>query len=177
VVGHLLGGWQMNASLALQSGAPFSVLNGSDPTGTLSGISGAIGIATRANVVTTADVSRMSVEELVRLRAAGDPLFAPLPCVNTGTATAPITNCQRVGNSGRNILRADGINNLDFGLLKNVRISETHKLQLRADFFNATNTRDFGTPNSTVTAGTNFLNQWGTNGGNRRIVVGARYVF
>ncbi|HEV2705946.1 MAG TPA: carboxypeptidase regulatory-like domain-containing protein [Pyrinomonadaceae bacterium] len=177
VVGHLLGGWQVNASLALQSGAPFSVLNGSDPTGTLSGISGAIGIATRANVVTTADVSRMSVEELVRLRAAGDPLFAPLTCVNTGTTANPITNCQRVGNSGRNILRADGINNLDFGLLKNVRISETHKLQLRADFFNATNTRDFGTPNSTVTAGTNFLNQWGTNGGNRRIVVGARYVF
>ncbi len=176
-VGHLLGGWQMNASLALQSGAPFSVLNGSDPTGTISGISGAIGVATRANVVTNADLSRLSVEELVRLRATGDPLFAALTCVNTGTAAAPITNCQRVGNSGRNILRADGINNLDFGLLKNIRLNESQKLQLRADFFNATNTRDFGTPNSTITAGTNFLNQWGTNGGNRRIIVGARYVF
>lgn len=176
-VGHLLGGWQMNANLALQSGAPFSVLNGSDPTGTISGISGAVGIATRANLVTTAPVSQLSVEELVRLRAAGDPLFAVLPCVNTGTTAAPITNCQRVGNSGRNILRADGINNLDFGLLKNVRISESQKFQLRADLFNATNTRDFGTPNSTVTAGANFLNQWGTNGGNRRIIVGARYVF
>jgi len=167
----------MNASLALQSGAPFSVLNGSDPTGTISGISGAIGIATRANVVTTADVASMSVEELVALRAAGDPLFAALPCVNTGTTANPITNCQRVGNSGRNLLRADGINNLDFGLLKNVRLGENQKLQFRADFFNATNTRDFGTPNSTVTAGTNFLNQWGTNGGNRRVVVGARFVF
>ncbi|MFL6231113.1 MAG: carboxypeptidase regulatory-like domain-containing protein [Pyrinomonadaceae bacterium] len=177
LVGHVLGGWQMNANLSLQSGAPFSVLNGSDPTGTISGISGAIGVATRANVVTTANVSSMSVEELVRLRAAGDPLFAALPCVNTGTTAAPITNCQRVGNSGRNILRADGINNLDFGLLKNLRLSEARKLQLRADFFNATNTRDFGTPNSSVTAGTNFLNQWGTNGGNRRIVVGARFLF
>lgn len=176
-IGHLIGGWQMNASLAFQSGAPFSVLNGSDPSGTISGISGAIGIATRANLVTTANVSNLSVEELVRLRSNGDPLFAALPCVNTGTVAAPITNCQRVGSSGRNILRADGINNLDFGLLKNVRLGETQKLQLRADFFNATNTRDFGTPNSTVTAGANFLNQWGTNGGNRRIIVGARFVF
>ncbi|MEP6922795.1 MAG: hypothetical protein ABI967_16880, partial [bacterium] len=177
ILGHLLGGWQMNASLALQSGAPFSVLNGSDPTGTISGISGAIGVATRANVVTSLDVSRMSVEELFRARAAGDPLFAALPCVNTGTVANPVTICQRVGNSGRNILRADGINNLDFGLLKNLRLGENQKVQLRADFFNATNTRDFGTPNSTITAGANFLNQWGTNGGNRRIVVGARYVF
>ena len=173
-VGHLLGGWQMNASLAFQSGAPFSVLNGSDPTSTIAGISGAIGVATRANVVTTQNVSGMSIEELVGLRAAGDPLFAALPCVVVNPTT---TRCQRVGNSGRNILRADGINNLDFGLLKNVRINENHKFQLRADFFNATNTRDFGTPNSTITAGTNFLNQWGTNGGNRRIVVGLRYVF
>jgi hypothetical protein len=176
-IGHLIGGWQMNASLAFQSGAPFSVLNGSDPTGTISGISGAIGIATRANLVTTANVSNLSVEELVRLRSNGDPLFAALPCVNTGTVAAPITNCQRVGSSGRNILRADGINNVDFGLLKNVRLGENQKLQLRADFFNATNTRDFGTPNSTVTAGSNFLNQWGTNGGNRRVIVGARFVF
>ncbi|HVF88054.1 MAG TPA: hypothetical protein VM866_10710, partial [Pyrinomonadaceae bacterium] len=173
-VGHLLGGWQMNASLAFQSGAPFSVLNGSDPTSTIAGISGAIGIATRANLVTTANVSRLSVEELVALRAAGDPLFAALPCAVVNATT---TVCQRVGNSGRNILRADGINNLDFGLLKNVRINENQKVQLRADFFNATNTRDFGTPNSTVTAGTNFLNQWGTNGGNRRVIVGLRYVF
>jgi len=49
-------------------------------------------------------------------------------------------------------------------------------LQLRADFFNFTNSRDFGIPNSTVTS-SNFLNQWGTDGGNRRIIVGVRYVF
>ena len=84
---------------------------------------------------------------------------------------------QRVGTAGRNILRADGIGNVDFGLQKNTRIGENKRLQLRADFFNLTNTRNFGTPNSTVTAGTNFLNQWATDGGNRRVIVGIRYVF
>ncbi|MGB8507537.1 MAG: carboxypeptidase regulatory-like domain-containing protein [Pyrinomonadaceae bacterium] len=168
VVGHLLGGWQMNAFLSFQSGAPFTVLNGSDPTSTIAGISGAIGVATRANVITGLDVSQMSVEELYRQRGT--------PGVNGNLLFQTLRPGQRVGNAGRNLLRADGINNLDFGLLKNVRLNETMKLQFRADFFDATNTRDFGTPNSTVT-NSGFLNQWGTNGGNRRVIVGARYVF
>lgn len=42
--------------------------------------------------------------------------------------------------------------------------------------FNATNTRNFGIPNGTVTSA-NFLNQWATNGGSRRIVLGLRYTF
>ncbi|MGH9942205.1 MAG: carboxypeptidase regulatory-like domain-containing protein [Pyrinomonadaceae bacterium] len=169
VVGHVLGGWQMNAFLSFQSGAPFSPLNGSDPTGTLGGLASAVGIATRPNVIGAADLSRLSVEELFALRGA----------VNSTTGNALFRTLgagERVGNAGRNILRADGINNLDFGILKNTRINETQKLQLRADFFNATNTRDFGTPNSTVNA-PGFLNQWATDGGNRRIVVGLRYIF
>lgn len=83
---------------------------------------------------------------------------------------------ERIGNAGRNMLRADGINNVDFGILKNTNVGENKRVQLRADFFNFTNTRDFGTPNSTVTA-PGFLNQWDTDGGNRRIFVGIRYVF
>jgi hypothetical protein len=39
-----------------------------------------------------------------------------------------------------------GINNIDFGILKNTRIGENQRIQLRADFFNATNTRNFGIP-------------------------------
>jgi outer membrane receptor protein involved in Fe transport len=172
LAGHILGGWQLNAFLNFQSGAPFSPLNGTDLTGTLGGLASAVGIATRPDIVTNADISRLSVEELVRLRSEGDPLFRALQCQNV----AARSGCERAGSAGRNILRADGINNLDFGILKNTRISETQKIQLRADFFNATNTRDFGTPNSIVTS-PGFLNQWATDGGNRRIVVGVRYVF
>ena len=38
----------------------------------------------------------------------------------------PINAAQRVGNAGRNSLRSDGINNIDFGILKNTRIGENH---------------------------------------------------
>jgi hypothetical protein len=167
--GRVLGGWQINSNFNFQSGAPFSPLNPNDISGTLGGLASAIGIATRPNLNTTLDVSRMSVEELFRLRGT----------VNTTTGNAlfrALLPGERIGNAGRNILRADGLNNVDFGILKNTKIGENQRLQFRADFFNATNTRDFGTPNSTVTAG-GFLRQWDTDGGNRRVVVGIRYVF
>lgn len=166
--GHVLGGWQLNSNFNFQSGAPFSPLNPSDISGTLGGLASAIGIATRPNVNTNIDLSNMSVEELFALRgtvnSTGNALFKALVAG------------QRVGNAGRNILRADGLNNVDFGLLKNTRIGENQRLQFRADFFNFTNTRDFGTPNSIVTS-PGFLRQWDTDGGNRRIIIGVRYVF
>jgi hypothetical protein len=166
--GRVLGGWQINSAFSLQSGAPFTPLNGSDPTGALSGIDTLVGNAIRPNVLSTAQLSSLSVEELFAMRgvvnANGNALFQTL---RPG---------QRIGSAGRNILRADGINNVDFGILKNTRIGENQKLQLRADFYDATNTRDFGIPNSTVT-NAGFLNQWGTNGGNRRVIVAIRYLF
>lgn len=166
VIGHILGGWQINSAFSLQSGAPFTPLNGSDPTAALGGIDTLVGNAIRPNSLQP--VTGFSVEELFGRRGTissnGNALFQTL---RPG---------QRVGSAGRNILRADGINNIDLGILKTTRISENQRLQLRADFYNATNTRDFGIPNATVT-NAGFLNQWGTNGGNRRVIVAIRYVF
>jgi hypothetical protein len=88
-----------------------------------------------------------------------------------------VSQNQRIGNAGRNILRSDGINLVDFGIIKNTRLSENVRIQFRADMFNSLNSRNFGIPNGVITSGANFLNQWATNGGNRRIVVGARLVF
>jgi hypothetical protein len=161
-VGRVLGGWQINSFFTLQSGAPFTPLTGSDPAGALSGIDSLVGSAIRPNLNTTLDVSSMSVEDL--LRAGGASLFQTL---RTG---------QRVGTAGRNILRADGITEVGFGLLKSTRIAERHQIQLRADMFNSTNTRNFGIPEGRVNAAS-FLNQWATNGGNRRIILGLRYTF
>ena len=83
---------------------------------------------------------------------------------------------QRVGNAGRNILRSDGIANVDFGVIKNTMIGERLRLQFRADMFNVFNERNFGIPEGRGNAAS-FLNQWATDGGNRRIILGARLVF
>jgi len=160
--GRILGGWQINGFITSQAGNPFTPLNGSDPSGALAGIAGLVGDAIRPNVNTNQDVASMSVESL--LRAGGRSLFTTL-----GSG-------QRVGNSGRNILKADGIFNVDFGVIKNVRILENHRLQIWAAFYNLANTRNFGIPEGRVSS-VNFGNQWGTDGGNRRVVMALRYVF
>jgi hypothetical protein len=87
-----------------------------------------------------------------------------------------VTASSPLGNIGRNILRSDGIGNVDLGLIKNTKIIEGQNLQFRAEFYNASNTRNFGIPQGVVSS-SDFLYQWGTDGGNRRIMLGLRYTF
>jgi hypothetical protein len=169
--GRVLGGWQFNSFFTVQSGAPFTVLNGADPAGALNGISALVGNAIRPNLVGTTNLSGMTIQQI---RAACGTPVAGNACPNL---FSPVTAAQRVGNAGRNILRADGIESIDFGITKNTRITERVRFQIRADMFNAINHRNFGIPNAAINAGANFLNQWATPGGNRRIVLGGRLVF
>jgi len=76
----------------------------------------------------------------------------------------------------RNSLRADGIENIDFGVTKNTRLANGRTIQFGVEMFNATNTRNFGIPDGRINSA-NFLNQWATDGGNRRIWVALRYMF
>jgi len=80
------------------------------------------------------------------------------------------------GNSGRNVLRAPGLVNLDFLIARNFRLSETTRLELRGEFFNLTNTAHFGRPNATIgspQAGTITA----TAAPNRQVQIGVRLVF
>ncbi|HET6889689.1 MAG TPA: hypothetical protein VFH31_01195, partial [Pyrinomonadaceae bacterium] len=83
---------------------------------------------------------------------------------------------QRVGNAGRNIMRADPIRNVDIGIIKNTQVAENVRAQLWVDCFNAFNSRNFGIP-SGVASSPGFLNQWATDGGNRRVRFGVRLAF
>src|SRR5262249_33981062 len=144
LIGRLLGGWQLNGVVTRQSGSPFTVLNGSDPTGAIAGIDGLVGNSIRPNLNTDRDISHMSIQEPPA--AGGAALFRTL--CGMPSATCP---GERVGNVGRNTLRTDGIGNLDLGLIKNTRIGKT-TLQVRVEMYNATNTRNFGVPEGRVTS-------------------------
>jgi len=87
-LGKLLGGWQSTGFLTLQSGAPFSVLGGTDPGLRLSGLVTTV----RANSNTALDVSGMSLEQI--FLAGGARLFSHVTVANP------------LGNTGRNILRS-----------------------------------------------------------------------
>ena len=153
--GMVFGGWQLSSMFTFQSGAPFTVTLGADPFQS--------GNPIRPNLNTDLDLSSMTIHEI--LAAGGANLFRGL---DPG---------QLVGNAGRNILRSDGLNQVDLGIIKNTRLSDGVRIQIRADVFNAFNSRNFGIPSGAVNSGANFLNQWATNGGNRRVVLAARLTF
>lgn len=169
-IGRALGGFQINSFFTLQSGAPFTVLNGSDPAGAINGIDSLVGNSIRPNLATTLPLGNLTIPEI--LAQCGTPTSTNA-CPNLFTR---ITAAQRVGNAGRNILRAQRLRNVDFGIIKNTRLGENIRFQIRADMFNVFNERNFGVPEGRVSAAS-FLNQWATNGTNRRIILGGRLVF
>lgn len=168
VLGKIVGGWQVSGNFTLQSGSPFTVYNGADPTGALSGIDGLVGSAIRPNLNTNEDLSKMTIPEIIA--AGGRALFTPLCGFQSATCAG-----ERVGDVGRNTLRGDGFGNIDMGFIKNTRFGRQN-FQIRLEAFNLTNTRNFGVPNSQINSA-NFLNQWGTDGGGRKIWAALRYTF
>ena len=169
-IAKVLGGWQTNAFVTLQSGAPFSPFAGIDPGLRLDGISGPVGNSIRPFLATDLNLSSMTVAEIAsynRTTAVGNSF---------NSLFTNVTVADPLGDLGRNTLRSDGIGVLDFGLTKNTRVSERRTLQVRAEAFNITNTRNFGIPEARINSA-NFLNQWGRDGGSRRVQLGLRYVF
>ncbi len=57
------------------------------------------------------------------------------------------------GNASRNVLSSPGRRNLDFAAYKYFSVTESVRLQFRAEFFNSTNTPPFGAPGATLGTG------------------------
>jgi hypothetical protein len=128
-VNGALGGWELAGILTERSGQPFTPTISSDNANT--GIGGQ-----RPNVV-------------------GDPSVAnPSPTLWFNPAAFAISTRFTYGNGGRNILRADGLQQLDLTLKKNFAIRESKRLEFRAEAFNITNTPTFSAPSSTIGSAT-----------------------
>jgi outer membrane receptor protein involved in Fe transport len=129
-VQQLLGGWQIGGIITLQSGVPFTVTSGRDV----------------ANIGTT---SSQRPDRIASGNLA-DPTVSRWFDTAAFVLNAPYT----FGNSGRNILRGDGMAQWDVSAMKYFPIREAMKLQFRAEFFNVFNHADFANPTATLTAST-----------------------
>ncbi len=124
----LLGGWQATGLMSTQSGYPFTVTAPSQTNG-----SG----GSRPNRICSGALDN--------------------PTINQWFDASCFVNPQRLffGNSGRNILRADGRTNVDIGIYKNFAmpiIGESGRLQFRAEAFNLRNHANFGIPVMSIQA-------------------------
>lgn len=115
-----IGGWQLNGLNQIQSGFPFSIL-ATDLSGTN------FSPYFRADLV-----GNPNIPDPVDPRRAFNRFAFAQP--------APYT----FGNSGRNMLRGKGLNNMDLSLLKNTQVTEKVNLQFRTEFFNALNHTQLG---------------------------------
>jgi hypothetical protein len=121
-----LRGWQLSTVLQAQTGQPFTVTMSTDPTGTS----------------TTARPNRIRNGAL----PAGQRDLTHWFDLTAFSAPA----CACFGNSGRNILRAPGSINLDFGIAREFVVRERWRLQFRAESFNLLNHPNFGLPNMAI---------------------------
>jgi hypothetical protein len=122
----ILGGWQTNVIAQIRSGQPYNLAVVGD-------------VANIGNEIAGRNYARPNV--------IGDPKISnPTPQRWFDPAAFAIPSFS-YGNFGRNVLRSDGVTNVDFSLVKNIPFGETVKLQLRAEVFNIFNIMSFGVPN------------------------------
>jgi hypothetical protein len=128
VVNQILGGWQVNGIVTFQGGFPMTFQ--ANDVGGLNDTQG----TNRPDIV--GDIDPDGFNPTI------DKWF------NTDAFRQPAAGF--LGNSGRSILIAPGINNWDTGLFKNFFITERISLQFRFESFNTWNHTQWGTPNRNI---------------------------
>ncbi len=155
VLRQAIGGWEINGIVTLWSASPFNVASGRDNSGNA--------------------VNQDRPDVVGDWRITGDRSKGARILQYFNTAAFAQNRAGTFGNAGRNILRGDARNNVDFGLIKNFPITERHRLQFRGEFFNLANHANLGNPNGGLSSP-----QFGriTTAGNPRVIQFAlRYAF
>lgn len=132
------GGWQLGGIFSASSGEPFTALLAGDPLGLNNTDSFAY-----PNRLTGPGCKTLTnpgnFNNYVKLQC----FQIPAPTIVNGTPFIPL------GNAGRNILTGPGLENLDFSLVKNTKItkiSESFNVQFRFEVFNILNRGNFSPP-------------------------------
>jgi hypothetical protein len=132
VLEALLGGWQINGIVTVQSGTPLTI--------TASNTAGLFNPVTRANW-NGQDPRLDTPREDRLLRWFDTSVYSQPPAFTFGNAGATSPE-----------LRTDGVRNLDLSLFKVVSLADRLRLQARLEVFNALNRTQFGSPNTSVTS-------------------------
>ena len=158
IAGRVFSNWRISGVTEWQSGQPFTVRTGVD-----SGGSG-VPIGWRPDYNANGIFEKDPVEGNLRTFKSpitGEGIFLT-PLTSGGL---PLSNSMpHGGNLGRNTFRGPAFLNWTFSLAKRIPVSERVGLQLRADWFNLWNHRNFGNPVATMSSpafGTNTTNPGG----------------
>jgi len=163
LVRAILGGWQLNGILALQSGLPFTPFDGRSFSGGAGGDYNADGTANdRPN--TPASGNTIASDRNSWVNPGAGPFKIPTTASGGVPTTADKiaffgkpTPAPKDGTLGRNTFEGPGYANTDFSVFKNFdlrAINEQAKIQFRAEFFNFFNRVNFRQPTVTINSST-----------------------
>jgi hypothetical protein len=176
ILGHVIGGWQTSGIVELQSGAPFTILNGLDRNA--DGVSGG----------DRPDVGNPNAPRNTRA------VIVPLATCSTGFRNPDTNACvtpndvyvvQGLGfpnerTLGRNTERSGPVENVNMTLFKVFRLTERFSLEYRAEFFNVFNHPQVtGVPARSVVASpaNEFMDFGLLSGGGRTGRMGLKLIF
>jgi hypothetical protein len=152
IANALLGGWQANAIITLQSGFPIDLRSANS--------NNMDGFNTRPNRVADGNLPK-SERTISRFIDTSAFVLQPFG---------------RFGNAGRNVVIGPGINNWDLSFFKDASLREGVRLQFRAELFNAFNHPQFLNP-GTWTVGTPSYGRILAAAPARQIQVGLKLIF
>ena len=140
VLKHLLAGWHIAGFSEWQSGQPFTITTGVDSGGSGNPF------PWRPDYNPNGQFSKDPVEG--NLRTFRTPITGEGIVVTPLTAGGrPLPNSMpNGGNLGRNTFRGPSFTNWNFSLMKTVSLTERSTAQIRADWINLWNHRNFGNP-------------------------------
>ena len=101
---------------------------------------------------------------------------SPTPAVWLNRSAFAVPQQGTFGNAGRNSLRADGINNVDFSFFKIFSIKEDLRIEYRVELFNGFNSPQYRAPAANISRG-NFGRVLGTANRARQIQMGLKVYF
>lgn len=181
ILGHLLGGWEINPAYRYTSGQPYTPVE-------TPGSSLATSPATSAISATLCDPTGAFSTQVSNCRPIVSNPNAPVDTVGAYTdglqlvnyyTGAPISNSAvhwiindvnaatvlgtPFGGSGRNSVRGDTISQLNLSVLKNFKLSERFTMQLRGVAYNVMNRQYRGVPDPVIDDG-NFADAQGSFG-------------
>ena len=191
--GHRMSeGWQVSGITQIQTGNPVNILAG-NPLG-IPGTS--IG---GANIASFTGIATLRPDLIGRIDHIGDPAqwFTnsvcdprdPSGCPAHAVFALPVRLVNGIsvfgfGNLGRNVVIGPGFSNTDFAVLKNTRLSDRLRLQLRAEIFDIFNQANFGQPGSIAQVGSSVFGvigdtrfPTGDSGSSRQIQLAVKLLF
>jgi hypothetical protein len=130
LIGKIVGGWQLNGITILQGGVPLGLTTSNNQTNSLGG-------GSRPNNNGMSAKLSSSVEKRLT-RYFDTSVFSQPPAFTFGNVARTLSD-----------VRAPGLVNFDFSVIKNTRFLERANLQFRAEFFNLLNHPNFGSPGTT----------------------------